>query len=150
MQKLRTSIWINASRQKVWDAMLADATYREWTEAFCPGSHYVGSWEEGSKILFLGPGKEGGEVGGMVSYIRANRPQEYLSMEHVGVVSNGVEDCSSEATKGWSGARESYTFVEKDGGTELQVEMDVTEEEMARMQEMWKGALAKLKEISER
>lgn len=150
MQKLRPAIWINAPRQKVWDTMLGDATYREWTEAFCPGSHYVGNWEEGSKILFLGPGNEGGEVGGMVSYIRVNRPQEFLSIEHVGMVSNGVEDTSSEAIKDWAGARESYSFVDKDGGTEVQVEMDITEKEMSNMAEMWKAALEKLKQISER
>lgn len=27
--------------------MLDDSTYQEWTNAFNPGSHYIGKWEEG-------------------------------------------------------------------------------------------------------
>ena len=54
MQKLHFSIVINAPKKKVWHAMLDDKQYREWTEAFNPGSYYKGDWSKGSKILFLG------------------------------------------------------------------------------------------------
>src|SRR5688572_4275671 len=70
MQKINFSTTINAPRDVVWDTMLKDATYREWTSAFNPhGSWYEGSWEEGSTIRFLGP-DENGQVGGMVSRIK--------------------------------------------------------------------------------
>lgn len=60
MEKLKFSVSIEAPAQKVWNTMLNDRTYREWTEAFGPGSHYVGDWRQESKILFLAPEKETG------------------------------------------------------------------------------------------
>lgn len=130
--------------------MLEDATYREWTESFNPGSYYQGDWSEGSKILFLGPNPDGsaGE-GGMVAYIRENRPYEFISIEHAGFVKNGVEDTTSEEVKKWTPAYENYTFTEKDGGTEVSVDMDIAEEYKAMFEEMWPKALERLKEIAE-
>ena len=147
MEKLKFSIEIAAPRAKVWETMLDDATYREWTAPFAPGSHYVGDWNEGSKILFLGPGENG--PGGMVSRIRTNRPHEYLSIEHLGMVENGKEDTSSEKVKAWAGAREDYTFRDAGEKTELLVEMDSNEEHKEMFESMWPKALQRLKELSE-
>ena len=55
MEKLQFKIDINAQKEKVWNTMLDDKTYRIWTEEFTPGSHYVGNWNKGAKFLFLGP-----------------------------------------------------------------------------------------------
>ena len=148
MQKLHTSIFINAPREKVWDTMLSKDTYSEWTKAFNPGSRFEGNWEQGSKILFLGPGENG--EGGMVSRIAESRKPEFVSVEHLGIVANGVEDTTSEEAKKWSPAFENYTFNEKDGGTELIVDMDIEEENKPMFEEMWVNALKLLKEISER
>lgn len=150
MQKIHTSTVINAPREKVWHAMLDEEPYREWTSAFNEGSRYEGSWDEGSKILFLGPNPETGEEGGMVSRIAVNRPYEYISIEHLGIVSNGVEDTTSEEAKKWAPAFENYTFNEKDGGTELLIEMDVADEEAETLKRMWTAALVRLKEIAEK
>ena len=109
MDKLNFSIIINAPKEKVWNTMLDDKTYRIWTEAFSPGSHYVGTWDKGSKILFLGP-NEKGIMGGMVSRIKENRLFEYISIEHLGIVHDGVEDTTSDAVKQWAGSLENYTF----------------------------------------
>lgn len=147
---IHKEIFINASREKVWDTMLNDASYREWTASFCPGSYYKGSWEEGSKILFLGPNPVNGEEGGMVSHIKANRLHEFVSIEHLGVVSNGVEDTESEMVQEWKGALENYTFTESNGGTLLVVDTDVTEAEAKNMSDMWDKALGSLKELAEK
>ncbi len=151
MQKIHLTTFINAPREKVWDTMLDDATYREWTAAFNPGSYYKGSWEQGSKILFLGPNPDGtsGE-GGMVSRIAESRPHEFVSIEHLGLYANGVEDTTSDFAKKWAPAFENYTFVEKDGGTELVIDVDVAEEMKEEMEKMWQAALPKLKEMAER
>ncbi len=149
MQKLTFNTFINAPVEKVWNTMLGDATYREWTMAFHEGSYYMGSWEKGSKILFLGP-DEGGGVGGMVGQIAENRPHEFISIEHRGFVKGGVEDYDSEEVKKWVPAFENYTFTSKDGGTELLIEVDTNEEYSKMFSEMWPRALAKLKEVAER
>ncbi len=148
MEKLHFSIEIDAPRSKVWDTMLGDATYRMWTSAFSEGSYYVGDWSEGSKILFLGSGENGGESG-MVSRIETNRPHEYISIEHLGVVENGKEDTSSESVQSWAGAHENYTFKEVDGGTQVLVDMDINDEYREMFEGMWPKALQRLKELAE-
>lgn len=150
MQKLHLSCFINAPREKVWDTMLNDATYRQWTSAFTEGSYYKGDWNEGSKIVFLGPGKDGEGEGGMVSRIKESRLHEFVSVEHLGEVHNGVEIMDGERVQSWKGALENYTFVEKDGGTDLIIEMDINESEEEFMEEAWEKGLEKLKALAEK
>ena len=149
MTKMHFSITINAPKAKVWSTMLDDATYRVWTEAFSSGSHYVGSWSKGSKILFLGPDPNTGKLGGMISRIAENRLHEFISIEHLGMVQDGKEDTTSDAVKAWAGAHENYTFKEKNGVTEVAVDIDVTEDFKEMFEGMWPKALQKLKEIAE-
>jgi hypothetical protein len=148
MQKLNFSIVINAPKEKVWDTMLEDKTYRIWTEAFAPGCYFIGSWDKGSKILFLAPGEKG--EGGMVSRIKEKRLYEYISIEHLGVVENGKEDTSSDAVKQWAGSLENYTFKNSDGKTELLVDMDINDEYKEMFENMWPKALKNLKELTEK
>ena len=150
MQKLHFSILINAPKDKVWHAMLDDQPYREWTNAFNEGSYYKGSLEKGSKILFLGPDPNTGEEGGMVSRIAENKPYEFISIEHLGIVQNGVEDTTSEVARKWSPAFENYTFNDKDGATEVLVDMDAEDEYVQMFNEMWPKGLRKLKELTEK
>ena len=150
MEKLRQTIFINAPRARVWDVMLADDTYREWTSAFHPGSYYKGDWSEGSKILFLGPNGDKPGEGGMVSRIRENRRHEFISIEHLGIVQDGVEDTESPAAKAWAPAYENYAFADSNGGTELTIEMDIQAEHRENFEKMWADALARLKAIAER
>lgn len=149
MDKLRFSIVINAPKERVWNTMLGEESYRAWTEVFAAGSHYVGNWGKGSKILFLAPG-ENGKMSGMVSRIKENRPYEFISIEHLGVVQGGKEDMSSEAVKGWAGALENYTFKKINGKTEVLVEMDSVDEYKEMFQNIWPKALQKLKELAEK
>lgn len=149
MEKLNFSILINAPKEKVWDTMLEDKTYRQWTAAFNEGSYYKGDWSKGSKILFLGPNPETGKEGGMVSRIAENKLYEFISIEHLGIINDGVEDTTSEAVKLWAGSHENYIFKDKSGKTEVLVEIDITEEYKDMFNDMWVNALQKLKEISE-
>lgn len=149
MEKLHMEMFINAPREKVWNTMFADETYRDWTSAFHPGSHFRGSWEKGEKILFIGPDENGGEMG-MVSRIAENKKPEFLSIEHIGIYKNGVEDTESEEAKKWAPAYENYTFEEKDGGTLLSLDQDIESSEKKSFGEMWEKAFARLKELSEK
>ena len=149
MQKLNFSIVIDAPKEKVWHAMLDDEPYREWTSTFNPGSYYKGDWSRGSKMLFLGPDPETGQEGGMVSRIAENRPYEYISIEHIGIIQNGIEDTTSEDARKWAPAFENYAFKEKDGATEVLVDVDVEDEHAEMFNKMWPEALQRLKKIAE-
>ena len=149
MSKLNFSIAIDAPISKVWDTMIEDKTYRIWTEEFSPGSHYIGNWKnQGSKILFLGPSNDG-KLAGMVSRIKENKLHKYISIEHLGEVHDGVEDTTSDRVKVWAGALENYTFIDKNGKTELVVDMDINEEFVEMFEGMWPKALKKLKSLCE-
>ena len=154
-ETLHYEIVINSPVKKVWDTMLGDATYREWTSIFYPGSYFKGDWGEGSKILFLGPNPNGQGEGGMSSRIKTNRKHDFISIEHLGVVSNGKEDTTSDEVKKWTPIFENYTFTKKGEETLLVVDMEMPSTSEAKaMAEMFKGiwpqSLLKLKEICER
>lgn len=144
MQKLHFSTIIAAAPKAVWDIMLAPDTFNDWTSAFMAGSYYEGSWEQGAKIRFLAPGGSG-----MVSEIAENRPNEYMSIRHLGLVTNGVEDIDSDTVKSWAPAYENYRFSAVDEGTRLDVDMDVLPDHAAMMSETWPKALVRLKDLCE-
>ena len=145
MEKLNFSININAPRGKVWNVLFDDTTYRKWTAVFAPGSYAETDWKEGSKALFLD-----GKGNGMVSRVAKSAPNEFLSLEHLGIVKDGKEDTESEAVKGWAGARENYTLKEIGGVTELKVDMDSDDEFKDYFAKTWPKALDKVKELSEK
>jgi hypothetical protein len=146
MKKHEFKTTINAPREKVWKSLWEDKTYREWTSAFSEGSRAETDWKKGSKVLFLGE-KEGT---GMVATIADNKPNEYMSIKHLGYYKDGVEDTTSDEVKKWQGAMENYTLKSVDGKTEVIVDMDIAEEYEDMFKDMWPKALKKLKEIAER
>ena len=85
-------ILIHAPPKQVWATMLQSPTYERWTTAFCEGSRFEGSWEEGQKIRFLDP-----KGFGMVAEIAAHRPAEFVSIRHLGMIDQGVEDTTTDA-----------------------------------------------------
>ena len=145
MKRLSFSTTIQAPKELVWRTLLEDETYRAWTSAFQVGSYAVTDWKPGSKALFLAP-----DGGGMVSRIAEHRPNQFLSLEHLGVVKAGVEDTESEEVRGWAGARENYTLTESRSVVILDVDMDTTEEHQKFFEDAWPKALATLKDLSER
>lgn len=125
--------------------MLGDETFPEWTSAFMEGSSFEGNWEEGSEMRFLDP-----EGSGMLSEIAENRPHEFISIKHVGILNKGVEDYDSEEAKKWTPAYENYTFKEENGTTTILIDQDVSDEYKLMFEEQWPKALAKLKELCEK
>ena len=149
MKRLHFAIDINAPKEKVWSAMLDKDSYQKWTEAFGAGSSYEGKWKKGSKIRFLAP-DENGKMQGIVSRIKENRKHEFVSIEHLGLVKDGLEDTASDEVKKWAGALENYTFKEKNGFTEVAVDVDTDEEYAEMFEDMWPKALQKLKKLAEK
>ncbi len=145
MKKLRFSIKIKASRDKVWNTLWNDEGYKMWTSLFSEGSHAVTDWKEGSKVLFLD-----GEGSGIFSIIDKELPNELMTFKHLGVVKNGKEEPMDEETKKWAGALEEYMLKDVDGLTELTVQMDVIDEFQKMFNETFPKALEKIKELAEK
>ena len=70
---------------------------------------------------------ENGKPTGMLSRIVEKRSPEYTSIEHFGMVEDGIDKVDSEEVKKWAPAYENYSLTEKEGGTEFTVEMDVAD-----------------------
>lgn len=135
---------IAAPAARVYDLMIGEASYRDWTSAFVEGSRYEGSWRKGERIRFLSPSGDG-----MVAEIVENKPHEFISIRHLGHIANGVEDTASEAIRPWAPAYENYTFIPTTNGTRVIVDQDVTEEFERYMREAWPRALERLKVMCE-
>ena len=146
MEKINFSKDINASPEKVWKVLWDDQSYREWTKPFHEGSYAeTDNWKEGSKVLFLSPGGDG-----MVARVAANKPNKFMSFEHLGVLKNGVEDTESAEVKSWAGAKENYTLTEENGKTKLVIDMESTDDFKDYLSKTWPVALEKVKELAEK
>lgn len=148
MNKLNFKITINAPVDKVFRVMIDDQSYREWTKAFNGTSHYVGSWEKGEKIVFIGLDEQGNKCG-MVSRIKENIPNRMISIEHLGMLEGGKEITEGEKVESWAGALENYYFNDNNGSTELSVEMDSNEDFESYFKDTWPKALDTLKALCE-
>ncbi|MCW3121392.1 MAG: Activator of Hsp90 ATPase 1 family protein [Flavipsychrobacter sp.] len=147
MERLQFKITIDAPKEKVWNTLWNDTTYQEWTAVFSPGSRAETDWENGSKVLFVNA-----EKSGMVSMIADNVPNEFMSIRHLGIIKNGVEELDSKESAKWAGAMENYTLQDVEGGTELTVDMSVkgiSPQFVDYFSKIWPKALTRLRELAE-
>lgn len=145
LKTISQKINIDAARERVWDVLLQDETYRQWTAVFAPGSHADTDWQEGSKVVFAD-----GSGQGLVGHITVSRRPEEIAMEYDGALVGGREDRESEEAASFRGAQERYLLTEREqGGTHLAISADMDEKYFELMSEQWVSALAKLKELAE-
>lgn len=152
MKKIQFKVNVNAPSSKVYNAMLGidnKSTYEEWTALFNPTSTFEGSWDKGSKILFVGVDDKG-EKGGMVSKIVENMPNRFVSIQHYGLVKADKEITEGPEVDKWANGLENYTFEENNGKTLVTVDLDTTEDFVDYMNDAYPKALDKLKEMCEK
>ncbi|HYF01937.1 MAG TPA: SRPBCC domain-containing protein [Patescibacteria group bacterium] len=143
-QTVKKSIEINASKEKIWDVLLQDETYRKWTSAFHEGSYAEGDFSEGSTVRFLGP-----EGDGMVSKVAVHKPNDTITFEHQGMILKGKEDFDSPEVQDWKGFLETYTVTENGGISRLDISCDTAPKWYDSFDQMWTKALASVKELAE-
>ena len=152
MKKLQFRVSINAPANKVYGFMLgikSKSTYEQWTSLFNPTSTYEGNWEKGSKILFIGV-DENGEKGGMVSKIVENITNQFVSIQHYGLLKADNEITEGPEVEKWANGFENYTFEENNGTTTVTVDLDTIEDFLDYMNQTYPKALDKLKELCEK
>ena len=132
---------INAPKEKVWQTLWNDETYKQWTSVFSEGSYAVTDWQQGSKIQFLTPAGHG-----MYSIIDRMVPNEVMSFKHQGEIKDGVEQPPNEA---WAGASETYTLAQQGNATQLTVTLDMQESDAEYFDKVFPTALQKVAEIAE-
>lgn len=140
MEKMKFNVQINAPKEKVWQTLWNDDTYRQWTAAFHEGSYAKGEWKEGANIQFLTP-----EGDGMYSRIQKLIPNQQMTFVHQGEIKGGEEQPQSA----WAGAEESYYLTENNGVTELAVETDTDDKYLEYFKDTFPKALQAVKELAE-
>lgn len=152
MKTIKFNMSIQAPAKKVYDVMLGisnKSTYEQWTALFNPTSTYEGSWNKGSKMLFIGI-DEKGEKGGMVSEIAEIIPNRFVSIRHYGLLQANKEITDGPEVEKWANAFENYTFEENNDVTKVTVDLDTSEDFIDYMNETYPKALSKLKEMCEK
>ena len=134
------SVDIDAPRQRVWEVLWDDRTYRDWASAFMEGSHAVSDWKEGSKIQFLDPSGNG-----MSAVIEKKVPNERMTFRHLAEIKEGKEQ---PAPPSWSGALEEYTLKDNGKGTTLIVDQDAADEYKEAFEKAFPKALQRVKELA--
>lgn len=153
MERMQFNVSINAPAATVYNKMIGKETFKEWTSVFNPSSDYEGgnmegNWEKDSKVLFVGVDKQGKREG-MVGYIRENVPNQFVSIEYVGILDGEHEIIEGPVAEDWQGF-ENYTFESHGGSTTVTVDIDVNDQMIEYFRNTYPKALEKLKEICER
>ncbi len=144
MHRKKYSVEIKAPKEKVWQVLWSNDSYKKWTSVFCEGSYAESDWEEGSRIRFLSPGGNG-----MYSTIVKKDEPRFISFRHDGEMKNGVEIPLDEKSREWAGATENYTLSEDNGTTELIVDMDLSESHEVYFDEHFPKGLAIVRLLAE-
>ncbi len=142
MNKMQFHIEINVPKEKVWDTLWRDETFREWAGLIDPGTYLVGELKEGNEVQFISANGYG-----VTSLVAKLIEGEYLLFQHQADTQDSGE---REREKEWTGGEESYSLSEKDGVTTLTVVFDIPPEQEEYFAANYPKALARLKALAER
>lgn len=140
MKKLEFSIEIEASKEKVWEILWSDESYRKWTATFIPGSYYEGEFIEGNTILFLSPGQHG-----LFAAVEKVIPYQAMYFRHFGFILDGKAEKKTFADD----SIEQYDLFERPNGTKLTVMINTEEEYIDYFTNSFPRALLAVKELAE-
>jgi hypothetical protein len=142
MKEMQFSIDIQATKQKVWNTLWQDETFRDWAGIIDPGTHMVGDLKENNEVQYIS-----GNGYGVTSLVEKLIPGEFLLLRHsADTQDNGKRERAQE----WTGGAESYKLVEKDGTTTLTTAFDVPSEMEEYFKTNYPKALERVKELAER
>ncbi len=144
MKKRHYNVTIKAPKEKLWNILWGKGSYEQWTAVFAEGSTADTDWQEGSRVLF-----HDGKGDGMVARIAKRRDNEFMGLQHLGMVIKGQEITEGPEVDSWKGAEENYTLTEDNGSTHLQVDIDITDDMLDYFDKTWPKAMDKLKQLAE-
>lgn len=143
MKEIQFLVKIHATKEKVWDTLWQDETFREWASIIDPGTYMVGDLKAGNEVQFIS--SENGY--GVTSLVEKLVTNEFLLLRHS---SDTQGNGKREREKEWTGGMESYSLGEKDGTTTLTVAFDIPPEQEAYFKVNYPKALERVKVLAER
>ncbi len=142
MNEMQFQVEVNAPKEKVWDTLWQDKTFRQWASIIDPGTYMVGELKEGNEVQFISA-ENGYGVTSLVEEVTVN--EHLLLRHHADTQDTGKQ----EREKEWTGGKESYALTEKDGVTTLVIAFDVPLELEEYFQENYPKALERVKVLAE-
>lgn len=140
MRKIQFEHTFNATPEQLWELIVDADHYCFWTSVFTKGSDFIGDWSEGSKIRFIADNPQGIENGMLSEIVEAKWP-EFISIRHIGLIMDGVEDYDSPMAKTWTPAFENYRLIKQsDTLCTFSLEQDVPDAEADSFATLWKNA----------
>lgn len=140
MKRLEFSVEIKASKEKVWDILWNDESYRVWTASFIPGSYYEGEIIQGNNIRFLSPGQHC-----LFAVVEKVIPFQSIHFMHFGLVLDGV----SQDKTFQDDSIEYYDLLEIESGTKLTVKINTEDEYITYFSNSFPKALNVVKQLAE-
>lgn len=142
MKEMEFLVEINATKQKVWDTLWQDATFRQWAGIIDPGTYMVGDLQEGNEVQYISANGFG-----VTSLVEKVVVGEFLLLKHR---ADTQDQGKQEREKEWTGGQECYALDEKDGTTTLTVAFDVPPELEGYFASNFPIALKRVKVLAER
>ena len=136
---------INASADKVWDALWLPENYQKWTVHFKGGSVMRTDWTIGNRIYFLDLNGDG-----LISSILSMNKPYGISFCHLGLIKNGVESLFDKTENPeFLNACETYELKESSGVTTLKTASFTSEDYIEMLQNGFIKGFQIVKEIAE-
>jgi hypothetical protein len=142
MQKQQFSIEIKAPRERVWNTLWEDKTFRIWGSIIDEGLYMVGEIGEGNKVQFI----SSVSGYGVTSLVEKLVPKEYLLFRQM---ADTIDSGERGREKEWTGGTESYWLAENDGVTTLTLDIDVPPGQEETFKNRFPKALERVKTLAE-
>jgi len=142
MEKIQFSIEIEAPKERIWNTLWEDKTFRDWASIIDEGLYMVGEMKGGKEVQFISS-VSGYGVTSLVDKLIVN---EFVLFKHM---VDTKERGEQKREKEWGGGTESYILKERGDMTTLTVELDVPPEQIKTFKDRLPKALKRVKELAE-
>ena len=139
---MQFSTEIQAPREKVWNTLFDDETFRDWGNIIDEGQYMVGELKEGNEVQFI----SSASGYGVTSLVEKLVPNEIVLFRQMADTKDSGE---KEREKEWTGGTESYSLVENNSITNLTVNIDVPPGQEETFKDRFPKALERVKMLAE-
>jgi uncharacterized protein YndB with AHSA1/START domain len=136
------SIEIHAPRERVWQVLWNDTTFRDWANNIDEGTYLEGELKEGNEVQFM----SASSGYGVTSVVEKLVPNEFISFRHT---MDTKESGERERDEEWAGGVETYALSKHDDITSVTITSEVPPSLEKIMAERTPKALARIKVLAE-
>ncbi len=142
MHQQTFSTIIQAPKERVWNTLWSDATFRDWAGIIDEGTYLAGEMKEGNKVQFI----SSVNGYGVTSFIEKCIPNELVLFRHMKDTKDHGE---GERADEWSSGIEKYVLEENGGVTTLTLTSEIPSELKEIFEDRTPKALARIKVLAE-